>query len=157
MTYIFQKSPFRLVAQFPDDLLAETVCDAVNDALTDAAREVDALFERQNGIADIGDVAQIYLRHGFRNDSGWQQYRPLIADNDVLIWEIPEGMNVQEAEQLLSAFGAVSLMVENEAEDDLLSQVPHPAALFLSEFDESFDNDDDDAPSSLIEEKKTLH
>jgi hypothetical protein len=145
------------MAQFSDELLAETVCDAVNAALSDAAREVDALFAAQNGVADIGDVSQIYLRHGFHNDSGWQQYRPLSLDNDCIIWEIPEGMNVQEAEQLLSAFGAISLMVEDETEDDLIRQVPHPAALFLSEFDDSLDSEEDEHSPGHTEEKKTLH
>lgn len=157
MTQIFHKSPFRIVAQFPDDVLAETVCEAINEALSNAAREVDALFERQNGVANIAEVSEIYLRYGFHNDSGWQQYRPLTAENDFLFWEVPEGMKLEEAEQLIAAFGAVSLMVENDADDALLREVPHPAALFLSEIDDAFDTDDDDPIILHSEKKKTFH
>jgi hypothetical protein len=157
MTSYVQRTPFRLIADFQDVSQAETVRDAVNEALYNAAREVDKLYKNQNGVADISDITGIYNRYGFRNDSGWQQLRPLKSDQQTVIWDVPEGMLVHEAEQLLTVLGAVSLSIESDEDDDLLRQAPHPAALFLSELDDIVDIDEDDFFAVYAEEKKILH
>jgi hypothetical protein len=157
MTHIFHKCPSRIVAQFRDETQAETVCEAINDAVFSAAREVDTLFEAQGGVANIADVARIYQRYGFRNESGWQQYSPVLTDGQMVVWEIPEGMDIHEAEQLIAAFGAISLSIENDGDDELLRQVPHPAALFLSELDETYELEEEEHHTAHVEEKKTLH
>lgn len=157
MTFFVQRTQFRLTAQYQDITQAQTVRDAINEALYNAAREVDKLFSKQNGTAEIADVSRIYDRYGFRNDSGWQQLVPLETDEKVVTWDIPEGMLIHEAEQLLTVLGAETITLESEKDDELLRQVPHPAALFLSELDDAIELDEEEILGVLVEEKKILH
>ena len=157
MTFYVQRTQFRITAQYQGVAQAQTVRDAINEALYNAAREVDKLFTKQNGKADIADVSKIYDRYGFRNDSGWQQIVPLEAVDKIVTWDIPEGMLIHEAEQLLTVLGAETITIEGEKDDELLRQVPHPAALFLSELDETIELDEEELLGVLTEEKKILH
>ena len=147
----------RLIARFKNNAEAENALKAVNDTLSAADKEVAAVFERQNGIAYASDVASVYVRHGFRNDCGWQQTTPIFVEESTLRWEIPDGMHLEDAEQLLQALGAISVREEETFDDDLLRRVPHPAALFLSEIEDMQDFDEDDVPCLEGFDKKTLH
>lgn len=155
-----RRPPTRIVARFVDENQATAAKDAVSKTLDHAEKEVQVLLERQNGIADSLDVSRIYARHGFANDSGWCQERPLSTAADELVWEIPEGMDVQEAKNLLVSFGALSVSVGvGRHGDDLLGAIPHPASLVLSDLDNDFDEieEDDIFFSYAQSEKKILH
>jgi hypothetical protein len=153
------KIPLRIEARFNSVSTAENARKAISDALNAAEKEASLLFERQGGMAESRDIAAIYAGFGFKNDCGWQQARPLFLKDATLLWEIPEGMSEEEAEQWLSAYGALSIDREVPVEDDdLMYLVPHPAALFLAEIDETQDfEDDDQALRGEGLEKKTIH
>jgi hypothetical protein len=146
------------MARFTNSDRADAAKEAVTRILNDAKKEVDALFALQDGLADMSDVSRIYARYGFVNESGWEQTRPLQCRKDELLWELPEGMRADEAEGLLAAFGAVSVNIEDPFDDELLRQVPHPAALILSETeDDPEDLDDLELVGIALYEKKILH
>ena len=147
----------RLAARFKNNSAADRAHQAVNDTLATAQKEVAALFAQQGGVADASDVAAIYVKYGFRNDCGWQQDTPIWVEEATLYWEIPDGMHLDEAEQLLLAFGAISIKQESAFEDDLMRIVPHPAALFLSELEDMPDFDDDEPSCFESCDKKTIH
>ena len=151
------KPPAKITARFKDNKVAEFVQKAVSDTLSSAEKDVTALFERGGGIAESHEVSAIYRRYGFHNDCGWQQTMPIFVEGSYLFWELPEGMPAEEAEQLLVALGALSVRREDDFEEDLLKNVPHPAALFLSELEDLQDFDDDE--STFVEgcDKKTIH
>jgi hypothetical protein len=154
---MMMKPPSRLEARFKNNPAAEFVKKAVTDTLSSAEKEVTALFERGGGVADSHEVSAVYKRYGFYNDCGWQQSRPIFVEGSTLFWEIPDGMLMEEAEQLLVALGALSVRREDYLDEDLLKNVPHPAALFLSELEELQDFDDDDIVGMEGCDKKTIH
>jgi hypothetical protein len=154
---MMMRTPFRLAARFKDVFTATCARKTISDSLTAAEKEVSDLFEKKGGIADSSDIYIIYSRYGFRNDCGWRQETPLSQEDSIIYWEIPDGMMVDEAEQLLLAFGALSVHREDIFDDELLRRVPHPAALFLSEIEDIRDFDEDDLCFSESCEKKILH
>lgn len=158
MMQYMEKSPYRIVARFIDAEHADIARQEVNAVLRDAQGEIDDMFHRQEGIAQVCDVNTIYARYGFRNESGWQQTRTIRTTDDELIWELPDGMFVEDAQGLLAAYGALTITVDSTADDNLIQSVPHPAALYLSESDEDFEEiEDDDLTSFIALEKKILH
>lgn len=154
---MIMKTPFRLAARFKDSFTAACARKAISDSLAAAEKEVSDLFKKKDGVADSSDIYAIYARYGFQNDCGWRQQTPLIQEEVMIFWEIPDGMLVEEAEQLLSAFGAFSVRREDVFDNELLRRVPHPAALFLSEIEDVRDFDEDDLFFGESCEKKILH
>ncbi len=155
MTQYSEKSSVHLVARFMDVTQSESTKDAISQTLAHAEEEVQALFAQQDGLAESLDVGKIYQRHGFTNNSGWQQERPLFTIAEELFWEIPDGMDLTEAKNFLISFGAVSVMVSGAEEE--LPVIPHPAAMFLAEMDDDFIDIDADLLFSHPQDKKLLH
>jgi hypothetical protein len=154
------KTPLMIEARFNSVSSAEHARETLSAALNSAEKEATAVFETQGGIAESSDIAAVYARYGFINDCGWQQLRPLALEDTALVWEIPEGMVIEEAEQWLSTLGAISIHPKDPTfDEDVLCRIPHPAALFLAEIDEMQDFDDEEQQSLRGEgcEKKTIH
>lgn len=154
---MMMKTPSRLAARFKNNHTAESVQIAVSSTLSAAQNDVAALFDRGGGIAESYEVSAIYTRYGFHNDCGWQQTTPIFVEGATLFWEIPDGMLIDEAEHLLAAFGALSIRTEDRFDEDLLQNIPHPAALFLSEIEDLQEFDEDDASRLEGWNKKTIH
>jgi hypothetical protein len=159
MIYFTRKSSLHIVARFVDVTQAEAARAVISKTLDHAEREVQTLFNRRDGVADAAEIGRIYERHGFANDSGWCQERPLSRAGEELLWEIPEGMDTGEAQDLLVSLGALSVTIGEETEDDILNVVPHPAAVFLTEMEDDFiDIEDEECLLPYCQaEKKLLH
>lgn len=152
----------RIVANFSDPSTAKQACDRIRALLEEAKRETDELFVRQNGFAESGDVADIYARYGFRNDVGWHQERSLVAEGDVLLWETPSGLRLEEAQTVLLAFGAQAVAAQALDDDEPWRFSSHPMAMPLSDEDiellDSFiDEEDDGGIVEIVTSKKLLH
>ena len=159
MIYFTRKTSLHIIGHFVDVTQAEAASAVISKTLDHAEREVQALFNRRNGVAEAAEVGRIYERHGFTNDSGWHQERPLSHAGEELLWEIPEGMDVAEAQNLLVSLGALSVTIDEETNDDVLTAIPHPAAVFLAEMENDFiDIDDEERLLPYCQsEKKLLH
>ena len=158
MFHFTRKPPVHIVARFVDVAQAAAAKDAVTETLAHAEREVQSLYRRQNGIADSLEVGKIYERHGFTNDSGWRQERPLTTTAEELYWQIPDGMDLAEAKHLLVSFGALSVIIGG-VDEEIPIGIPHPAAMYLAEMeDDLFDIDEVDFLfCQPQDQKKILH
>ncbi len=147
-----------IVARFADSLRAESASSTIEEMLLSAASEVDALFERQGGVADIADVSDIYTRYGFRNDVGWRHEIPIITEENEVFWELPEGLVVEEAQILLLALGAQAIAVQHADEEEMWRHsFPPGAMLMLDEDADSGDSEEDEQPRPPLAQKKILH
>ncbi len=158
----FGERAMRIVANFSDASMAKKACDRIGALLTEAKRETDELFVRQNGFAESGDVAGIYARYGFYNDVGWQQNRPLVAEGDVLVWDTPSGLRLEEAQTVLLAFGAQAVAAQALDDDAPWRSTSHPMAMSFTDddiefFDASIDEEDEGAIIEFVTSKKLLH
>jgi len=147
-----------ILARFSDAMQAEVAKSTIEEMLASAKGEVTELLERQNGVAEMIDLAEIYSRYGFRNDCGWSYDRAIVANGQDIVWEVPEGMFVEDAQLLLLALGAQFVAVQPDGDQELWAQGPHPAALMLLAEELDLPDLDDDEPShSAMPEKKVLH
>jgi hypothetical protein len=149
--------PIVMVASFPDSKRAEEARGAIQDILDRARVEVDSLFERQGGVADISDVKAIYARFGFRNDVGWAQEQPVIADGNEMIWEVPAGMVLEEAQLLLLALGAQDMTIQPNDEDESWLQSFHPLARLFWDDEPDVADVEKELVRPILVEKKILH
>ena len=151
-----RETTITIVAQFNDSVKADNARSTIEGMLVSAQVEADALFDRQDGVADALDIAEIYARFGFRNDTGWRHDRPVVAIGEEIFWELPEGMVLEEAHLLLLALGAEAIAVQSE--DELWKHTLHPlACLAWDDERDIYDFDDDDLPYGGAPDKKTLH
>ncbi|MCP4676513.1 MAG: hypothetical protein GY854_13565 [Deltaproteobacteria bacterium] len=154
----YQTSSAALIASFDDPLRAETARETIENMLVQAGKEVDDLFERQGGIADISDVTEIYIRYGFYNDIGWKHETPLVAVGNELLWELPEGLVIEEAQMVLLALGAQTTTLQIEEGRELWREALHPSTRFLLEGESilaDIEEEEQIAPFSIA--KKILH
>ncbi|MCP4606967.1 MAG: hypothetical protein GY847_41725 [Proteobacteria bacterium] len=148
-----------IITRFADPVGAETARSTIEEMLNCAEKEVDELFVRQGGIAEVADISNIYARFGFQNDIGWRHETPIISSGDELIWELPEGLILEEAQVLLLALGAQAIAVQVNEEEEQWRQALHPIAMLFLEEDRDFlEHEDEESirPSSSII-KKILH
>lgn len=151
-----QENTITIVAQFKDPVRADNARSTIEGMLVSAQVEADALFERQGGVADATDLAEIYARFGFRNDTGWRHERPVVAIGEEIFWELPEGLVLEEAHILLLALGAKAIAVQTE--DEQWRQSLHPLAYVgWDEERDFYDADDEELPYIGAPAKKTLH
>ncbi len=147
-----------IVARFADPVRAEVAKSTIEEMLKNAEVEVDALFEKQGGIADIADVADIYTRFGFHNDIGWKYEIPIALLEEEIIWELPEGLIPEEAQILLLALGAEAISVQTDDENEQWRQARHPGAMLILEDDHDFwEYDDEESTRPSLSIKRTLH
>ncbi len=148
-----------VLATFSDAVQAKLAKSTIDEMLDSAERETDELFEKQNGVAEIEDVANIYSRYGFRNDCGWTHEHPLIANGENVLWAMPDGMFWEDAQTLLLALGAELIAVQPEIEQ-------YPTLPFENpELDTPADDgdvdfaeiDEEDTMIISLPEKKILH
>jgi len=149
-----------LVCTFTGPVEAVTARDTLRATLADLAREVRDLFLEQDGVVDGEQVAKIYARAGLRNDMGWQQERPITVKGAELVWELPEGAHVDDAENLLVSLGAIAVVahVTVPGSEDW-RDAPAPFPLPNGFLDEELDPDEaeDDAYPTQTIPKRTLH
>lgn len=151
-----------IVSQFADAAQAEAARSTIEGMLTSAGREVEELFKSQGGIADIREVSEIYARYGFSNNYGWNHEKPLVAIEEELFWEVPQGMVLEEAQILLLALGAQMVAVRLENDDELWSHPFPPLAWLPLEEDCDFcgqeeEDEEEESPRLASSEKKILH
>ena len=154
----YQARSAAIIASFDNPLRAESARQTIENMLVQAGREVDDLFERQGGIANITDVADIYIRYGFYNDIGWKHETPLVAVGNELVWELPEGLVIEEAQLVLLALGAQTATLQLEEDEELWREALHPSTRFLSEGEgilADIEEEEQIAPISVV--KKILH
>jgi hypothetical protein len=151
--------PTMILATFSDAIQAKLAKSTIDEMLISAAREVEELFEKQNGTAEIDDVSDIYSRYGFRNDCGWTHEQPLITNGENVLWAMPDGMFWEDAQTLLLALGAELIAVQPEM--DQYPSLPFEQDTFNFEFadgDVDFvDADEEDTMIISLPEKKILH
>jgi hypothetical protein len=154
----YSKMSVRIVARFSDAAMAETAKIAISQVLKSAEAEVADLFKLQDGVANTADISKIYTQYGFVNDIGWQQEQPLIAHREELVWDIPEGLVLEEAQVLLAALGAQIIDVGIMETEESWRSAPHPAVGFPmdDEFDFS-ELDEEDLVRETLPIKKILH
>lgn len=151
-----RETAITMVAQFDDSVRADNARSTVEGMLVSAQVEADALFDKQGGVADATDLAEIYARFGFRNDTGWRHERPVVAIGEEVFWELPEGMILEEAHLLLLALGAKAIAIQ--AEDEIWRHSLHPLAYIGFDDEEDFyDLDEDEIAHGGSPDKKTLH
>lgn len=122
-----------IAARFGDDDGAMDAAASINAALEEAALAVDDLFATGGGLAHSDQVDRIYSRHGLRNTGGWCQERPLEAEGREVLWCLPAGALVDDAEQLLLSHGAEAVRVVGHTGDGW-KVAPHPLAIpFIDE------------------------
>ncbi len=153
----FNKKLLTLSAQFSNSSTAEYAKNAICLLLNNAEKEVNALFNIQDGRADSCQILAIYARYGFKNDCGWIQSFPIRIENGLLFWDLPEGMLPENAEHCLQLFGAISIRRGCFDDDSLTEFVPHPSVLFPSELSDFLDIDEDDSVCFVESHKKTFH
>jgi hypothetical protein len=151
--------PIMILATFSDAVQAKLAKSTIDEMLVTAEEEVDELFEKQDGVAEIDDVSNIYSRYGFRNDCGWTHEHPLIANGENVLWAMPDGMFWEDAQTLLLALGAELIAVQPEIEEypSLPFEQPElnvPAADGEVDFIEV---DEEDTMIISFPEKKILH
>ncbi len=154
----YQARSIAIIASFDTSRQAESARQTIENMLAQAGTEVDDLFERQGGVADIADVADIYVRYGFFNDTGWKHETPLIAVGNELVWELPEGLVIEEAQIVLLALGAQTASLQLEEDEELWREALHPSTRFLLE-DESIlaDIEEEEQVAPVFIAKKILH
>jgi hypothetical protein len=150
-----------LISTFSGPVEAVTARDTLRATLDDLAREVRELFRSQNGVVDGEQVARIYARAGLRNDMGWQQERPIRVKGAELVWELPDGAHVDDAENLLVSLGAIAVVAHvtvpgGEEWRAAPAPFPIPGGLLDEGFDLDEAEDDDAFPTQTIP-KRTLH
>jgi len=151
-----------LVCTFAGPVEAVTARNTLRATLDDLAREVKELFDEHNGVVEGEQVAKIYARAGLRNDMGWQQERPLAARGAELIWDLPEGVHVDDAENLVVSLGAIAVVAHvavpgAEEWRAAPAPIPLPDGFLEEDFDsDEADDDDDSFPTQTIP-KRTLH
>jgi hypothetical protein len=150
-----------LVSTFAGPVEAVTARNTLRATLDDLARDVEELFRAQGGVVDGEQVAKIYARVGLRNDMGWRQERPLTVKGAELVWELPEGVHVEDAENLLVSLGAIAVVAHVTVPgDEEWRAAPAPFPIQSEFFDEDFDpseSDEDDAFPTQTVPKRTLH
>ncbi|HUT79016.1 MAG TPA: hypothetical protein VM285_15060, partial [Polyangia bacterium] len=117
-----------LAALFASDDDAMNAAASINATLEEAALEADRLFAGRGGVAESAELDRIYGRFGLRNTSGWRQERPLAAAGHEVLWQLPAGAPVDEAEQLLLSHGAKAVRVIDRF-DEGWKVAPHPLAI----------------------------
>ena len=151
--------PTMILATFSDSVQAKLAKSTIDEMLISAEREMAELFEKQNGMAEIGDVSNIYSRYGFRNDCGWTHEQPLIANGENVLWAMPDGMFWEDAQTLLLALGAELIAVQPEV--DQYPSLPfeqEDLKFELTDGDVDFiDADEEEAMIISLPEKKILH
>ena len=115
-----------ILARFEDAIQAEVAKSTIDEMLSAADSEVAELLKRQGGVAKIEDVTEIYARYGFHNDCGWKNDCSMDSNGQDLIWEIPDGMLIEDAELLLRALGAQFVAVEPQNDNLFWPYGPHP-------------------------------
>lgn len=151
-------APVTIIAQFSDAGQAESARVKIEEMLTMAQNEVDALFAKQGGVAEAADVASIYSRYGFHNDIGWQYDVPIITSDDELYWELPEGLVAEEAELLLLALGAQAMTMGSMAGREFWREGFYPMAFMaVDDDDDFFDPAEDELSPRAMPDKKILH
>jgi hypothetical protein len=151
----------KVVARFADARKARTARSTLNTTLDDLEREVSELFESLGGVVEGEQVARIYARAGLHNDVGWRQERPIIVRGEELQWELPEGAEIDDAENLLVSLGALSVVIHRPASfEEAWRVAPHPFPIELPFDEDSPDphdsSDEDGYPTAQIP-KRTLH
>lgn len=150
-----------LVSAFAGPVEATTARSTLRATLADLAAEVGELFRAQGGIVDGEQVSRIYARVGLRNDMGWQQQRPVTTKGAELIWELPEGAYVEDAENLLVSLGALSVVAHHPAyDDDAWRAAPAPFPLggpLPDDEPEQADADEDESYPTQAIPKRNLH
>ena len=158
MTINNQMNSVIVVAQFSDISHAQSAAAAIEAMLRTAEEQVEDLFAAQGGVADMADLTAIYARQGFFNDNGWRHETPLVTDGDELIWELPEGFVIEEAEVLLLAFGAESIEVGPDGDDEPWRHSFPPVAMMPVEDEvDSLELDEEDSSVPPAPTKKLLH
>jgi len=117
-----------LAAVFADDDGAMDAAASINASLEEAAIETDDLFAAGGGVAASAEVDRIYSRFGLRNTSGWRQETPLTAAGREVLWRLPAGAPIEDAEQLLAAHGAAAVRIAPQSDGDWTA-APHPLAI----------------------------
>jgi hypothetical protein len=150
-----------LVARFAGPIEAATARSTLRATLDDLAREVAELFRESGGVVAVEQVERIYSRSGLRNDVGWQQDRPIKARGAELIWELPDGVDIEDAENLLVSLGALSVVAHRAASFDeewRMAPVPFPIDLPIDDDDlEHPEQDAEDGYPTMVIPKRTLH
>jgi hypothetical protein len=150
-----------MVARFAGPLEAATARSTLEATLDELASEVDELFELSGGVVEVEQVQRIYARSGLRNEVGWHQDRPIRVKGAELIWELPEGADIEDAENLLVSIGALSVVAHRAAgvgEEWRMAPHPFPIELPVDDDDpERSDQDQDDGYPTLVIPKRTLH
>lgn len=147
-----------VVAHFGDVSSAQSAAAAIEAMLRTAEERVEELFLAQGGVADMADLTAIYARQGFFNDIGWRHETPIVTDGDELIWELPEGFVIEEAEVLLLAFGAESIEIGQTADEEPWRHSLPPAAMMPIEDEiESLELEEEDSSVTPAPTKKLLH
>ena len=156
MINTLRETTITIVAQFNDSVRADNARSTIEGMLVSAQVEADALFDRQGGVADATELAEIYAKFGFRNDTGWRHEKPVVSIGEEVYWELPEGIVLEEAHLLLLALGAKAVAVQ--AEDEQWRQSLHPFAYVGVDDDRDlYDFEEDEIPYSDTPAKKTLH
>jgi hypothetical protein len=151
-----------VVAGFDSAAEAAAARASLNDLLADLKRETEELYASQGGVADGDQLARIYERHGLRNDCGWEQERPISVSGDELLWELAEGVDLEDVESLLWTLGARDVIVhDRRLTDEPWREAPHPMSMPVPDDEEESDQviavDDDDCYVTVSIRKRILH
>ena len=151
-----------VIAGFDDPAEAAEAKGTLNKLLDQLRRETAELFDSQGGVADGDQLAKIYERHGLRNDCGWEQERPIVVDGDELIWELADGVDLEDVENLLWTLGARDVIVhDRRLADEPWRDAPHPMSMPVPDDEEEREGgaspDDDDSYITVSIRKRILH
>ena len=151
-----------VVAGFDSAAEAAEARASLNKLLAELKRETEELFAAQGGVADGDQLARIYERHGLRNDCGWEQERPIAVSGEELLWELADGVDLEDVESLLWTLGARDVIVhDRRLTDEPRREAPHPMSMPVPDDDEDQDQvvavDDDDSYVTVSIRKRILH
>lgn len=148
----------RIVAAFDSGTQAQTAAAQIEAMLEAASIEVEELFALQDGVAEAADVTRIYARHGFTNESAWEQSEPLRVQGSELIWDAPSGLKLEEVESLLSTLGARGVVMQRIVDEEPWHGAPHPMTVVVSDEEWVLLTPNEEEPYRQIPRaKKVLH
>ena len=148
-----------LVADLGSPAEAARAARSLNSMLDEVREEVSDLFSRQDGVADAAAITRVYARLGLRNETGWEQERPVIASGKEVLWELPEGAYPEDAEAILWSVGARDISLHEAAEEEPWRDAPHPmmAMEIIDEDADAPEAEEEDGISLARSDKRTLH
>jgi hypothetical protein len=146
-----------LVAQFSTPYDAKLCKDTLSAIFEKINYQTDQIFKAQQGEASLDDISHIYAQYGFINETGWEQNTPIIQEDVSIIWVLPAGAHIEDAEDLLESMKPLKIEIHRrEGIKEEWQMYPYPAVMPIPDEDE-LPLINSDEPFFLNPFKRILH